>query len=497
MAIQTQREQGRKVRSLLELGQLIGLDLQIDTLLQQIAQKAAEVMDADRCTIFLYDSQSKELWSTIALGMKGRTIRISDHSGIAGHCFHNKQTINLENAYDDPRFNKSVDAWTGYHTKSLLCQPLYKRGKQALGVIEVLNKKDGLFTQEDEIFLQSFANHAVVFLEMAQLQQAKFEILEQSRQELKRLNQIKDKALEHLSHELRTPLAIIQGKLRVLRRRLEKQTESSLWEPFFAIFETHLSRLLEIQQETDKIMRSHIALEETSFLKDGERFLEALSRHYTIPIEIQEHWLALRQWLKEQNPPQPYELKEIHLLPLILDILKSTKEVRSHRSVTIELEGLADLIIQMDAGILKDLLLGLLKNAVENTPDEGTIRIRGEKRAQDIRLNIEDFGIGITQENQQALFDGLFPTQDPDLYTSKKPYDFYAGGKGLFLLQAKIYGQRFGFDLMMESNRCRHLPRNSDLCPGKISECPSCHSPLDCQAAGGSIFSLLFPNRKG
>ena len=88
-------------------------------------------------------------------------------------------------------------------------------------MIELLNKKGGVFTGEDETFLRTFGNHASVFIEMAQLQEARIEVLEESREELRRLNRAKDKALNHLSHELRTPLAIIQGTLRLLRRKLQ------------------------------------------------------------------------------------------------------------------------------------------------------------------------------------------------------------------------------------------------------------------------------------
>ena len=69
-----------------------------------------------------------------------------------------------------------------------------------------------------------------------------------------------------------------------------------------------------------------------------------------------------------------------------------------------------------------------------------------------------------------------FHTQETDLYGSRKPYDFNAGGKGLDLLLAKIYGQRFGFDVLLESRRCVHIPADKDSCPGKISQCPHCRN---------------------
>ena len=147
----------------------------------------------------------------------------------------------------------------------------------------------------------------------------------------------------------------------------------------------------------------------------------------------------------------------------------------------------------MDPDILEDILDGLLKNAVENTPDEGMIRILSERKGDRILLKVQDFGIGITEENQKSIFDGLFHTQETDLYTSRKPYDFNAGGKGLDLLKMKAYGQSFGFDLSVESTRCRYLPTDRDICPGRISACPHCEKRDDCLTSGETTFCVSFP----
>jgi signal transduction histidine kinase len=138
------------------------------------------------------------------------------------------------------------------------------------------------------------------------------------------------------------------------------------------------------------------------------------------------------------------------------------------------------------------MFIGLLKNAIENTPDEGVIRVVLEQKAQWIQLKVMDFGIGITKENQRRLFDGLFHTLDTELYSSKKPYDFGAGGKGLDLLRIRVYSQRFGFDISVASQRCLYLPTDHDLCPGKISECPHCKGRDNCFNSGGSTFCLTF-----
>jgi signal transduction histidine kinase len=459
---QAHQEKARKLHSLLELGQIIGLDLQLNEMLLQIAQKACEVMEADRCSVFLYDSATDELWSTVAMGMGGEVIQMSSKTGIGGHSFQTGEVINLEEAYADPRFNKEIDTHTGYLTRSLLCMPLYNRAGSRLGVIQLLNKRTGVFTEEDETFLKTFGNHASFFLEMAQLQKARFDALEQSRTELQRLNKAKSKALDHLSHELRTPIAVIQGNLRILKRKLHVKTSPIVEEKFFKTLEKHLGRLLDIQQETDKILRSHKELEGV-FPSDEFKGKSAVS------------------------------FEPIALVPFSQRSLEKIKERANHRNLHFQIHAQKDLSVSVAPGILEEILEGLLKNAIENTPDEGVVRILVEPKGLQVLLRVQDFGVGITPENQSYIFDGLFPTQETDLYSSKRPYDFNAGGKGLDLLQMKAYGQRYGLGLSMESQRCIHIPTNQDICPGRITACPHCQTQEDCLKSGGSIFTVSFP----
>jgi signal transduction histidine kinase len=454
-------ERDRKLHSLLELGQIIGLDLQLKEMLLQIAQKACEVMEADRGSVFLYDPKTDELWSTVALGMGGEVIRIPSWSGLAGACFQSGQTINLEDVYQDPRFNREVDAHTGYRTHSLLCMPLYTRAGSILGVIQLLNKREDIFSEEDEAFLRIFANHVSVFIEIAQLHQARIDALEQSRKELEQLNRAKSKALDHLSHELRTPLAVIQGNIRILKRKIQAQSTPIMKAEVFDSLEKNLSRLSDIQQETDQIIRSHQELE-------------------------------MKPRLLEIDYPPSISPEDISLHAFTEAILESVKRRTIHRDIQFKMEGEKDLHLFIDPKILEESLVSLLKNAIENTPDEGLIRVALEHKAQWIQLKVIDFGIGITKESQRHLFEGLFHTLDTELYSSKKPYDFGAGGKGLDLLRIKTYGQRFGFDISVASQRCLGIPTDRHLCPGKISECPHCKAREDCLNSGGSTFCLTF-----
>jgi signal transduction histidine kinase len=177
-------------------------------------------------------------------------------------------------------------------------------------------------------------------------------------------------------------------------------------------------------------------------------------------------------------------------------VLERVKQLSNHRNIRFQVEGKDDLFVFIDPLILQNIVEGLLRNSVENTPDEGTIRLAVEKKHGKIVLHITDDGVGITEENQAYIFDGLFHTKETVLYASKNPYDFGAGGKGLDLLRMKVYGQRFGFDLSMTSKRCVYIPTDRDQCPGDISRCPHVGSTKECAASGGTTFTVAFQPKK-
>jgi signal transduction histidine kinase len=275
---------------------------------------------------------------------------------------------------------------------------------------------------------------------------AHMDAVEHSRRELERLNRVKSIAIHHLSHELRTPLAVIKGTLQILRRKFKADPPLSGEEKSFELVGKQLDRLMEIQSETDKIIQSY----------------------------------------------QELEPERIHLHLFAGEILDKVKQKAAHRDLQFSLDGEKDLSLKFAPSILEEILEGLLKNAIENTPDEGLIRVVVELKAQWVQLKVQDFGVGITNENQRNLFDGLFHTVDNELYSSKKPYDFGAGGKGLNLLRLKTYGQRIGYEISLASQRCIYLPTDRDLCPGRISSCSNCKTRKDCLNSGGSMFCLTF-----
>jgi len=155
---------------MLEVTHDLAGEIEIDVLISRIMSSATLLLDADRSTLLLYDEKKNELWSRFAEELEIKEIRLSASEGIAGAVFREGNAINLADAYDDPRFNRSVDKATGYRTKSMLALPVLGKKGQRIGVVQVLNKHNGKpFSTKDEIRLRAFAAEVGISLDNSRL----------------------------------------------------------------------------------------------------------------------------------------------------------------------------------------------------------------------------------------------------------------------------------------------------------------------------------------
>ena len=159
----------REVSRLMEVTQAISSELDIDRLLRKIMSIATELLDAERSTLFLHDPRRNELWSRVAEGLDEREIRIAADSGIAGEAFTSRSVVNIPDAYDDARFNQTIDRATGFRTRSILCVPVISKHGIAIGVVQVLNRRGGPFTSRDQGRLEMLAAQSAIALDNARL----------------------------------------------------------------------------------------------------------------------------------------------------------------------------------------------------------------------------------------------------------------------------------------------------------------------------------------
>ncbi len=155
--------------SLVKIGRSITAQTDINVLLRVIAEETKNAIQADRCTVFLYDKKSNELWSKVALGLGSQEIRFPADKGLAGYVVRTGESINITDAYNDDRFNPDVDKETGYKTNNMLCMPIKNNNQEIIGAFQVLNKNRGVFTKNDEDLLVAIGGSASIALENAQL----------------------------------------------------------------------------------------------------------------------------------------------------------------------------------------------------------------------------------------------------------------------------------------------------------------------------------------
>ncbi len=175
------RQEVRTLERLIEAAKSLNSTLDLNTLLDILLGLALGIVDGDRGTVYIVDEVKQELWTRVAKGLDGTsrvTIRLPVGKGIAGYVAATGDTINISDAYLDPRFNPEFDRQTGYRTRSILCMPIRTKSGNIIGVFQLLNKRKGVFTDEDAHIMNALSIHAAIALENARL-------VEQERQKIR------------------------------------------------------------------------------------------------------------------------------------------------------------------------------------------------------------------------------------------------------------------------------------------------------------------------
>ena len=162
-----QVSEARALRSVLEVTRKLGAPFDLDTMLTEVVDAARNVLDADRGTVFLYDENSDEL--VVRVATKLGSIRIPADKGIVGESAMSRKLINVPDCYADDRFNRAIDKETGYRSRCMLTIPLIGFEDTLVGVLQILNKNDGVFDEQDEFVATALAAQAAVVLHRAKL----------------------------------------------------------------------------------------------------------------------------------------------------------------------------------------------------------------------------------------------------------------------------------------------------------------------------------------
>ncbi len=151
-------------QNIAEFGKKLASLQDIDEALPIISEEAKSIANAERCSIFIVDTNSNMLWSKHSDGI-GK-IAISADSGVVGNTVKTKKSQVINDPYSDPNFLSKIDEKSGFVTRNILTVPIYDSKQSIIGVIQLLNKQSGDFSDSDEGVMSFFANYISGTLEL-------------------------------------------------------------------------------------------------------------------------------------------------------------------------------------------------------------------------------------------------------------------------------------------------------------------------------------------
>lgn len=376
-----------RLRRLVELSVSLNSTLNLNDLLDRIIETATNILNCEAGSILLADEKSGNLFFAAATGTdvkKLAEVPVPVNNSLAGTCFCTDEPIIINVVENEPRHNAEAAEHVGFQPRSLLGVPLKIRDRK-MGVLEVLNKRDGLFTKDDAAILAVVASHAAVALHNAQLVQA----LKEAYDEVSNADQLKSNFLALASHELRTPLGIIIGYASFLGD--ESEGEAS--------------------EHADQVLNA--AFKMRALLEDMNNLT-----------------------MLETSDASTLMPKNVVVQELLTKVAEEVKELAKVRGQKIEFDfPVEELRTLLDAKKLSAALSNLLHNAIRFSPENENIILGAKQDGGHLLCWVKDQGIGIAEDQLEAVFEKFYQVESPNVR-------HYGGmGIGLTIAQGLIEAQ--------------------------------------------------------
>ena len=335
---------------LIEISRDLASTLDLDTLLDDIVRAAADITHAEAASILLYDDTARQLYFQVSTNIDEPTMRglvVPLEKSIAGWIVTNRKSVRIDEAHKDERFFSDVEQTIGYSTRSLLGIPLVTKNK-VVGVLEVVNKKRGRFTDPDESMLSVLGAQAAVAIENA------------------RLFQQSDLIAEFV-HELRTPLASLSTA-------------------------TYLLLLPEMSREQRDQIVNNIHNETLRLNSLASSFLD-LARLESGRVQFRKTRFSAADLI--------YECRDV--------IMSKAQETNIQIRVDVPNEMP---LMEADRDKIKQVLLNLLSNAVKYNRPNGFILISGSFTDAELSVTVQDTGMGIPDDSIPHLFEKFYRVRE-------------------------------------------------------------------------------------
>jgi signal transduction histidine kinase len=355
----------KQLLRLVELSVTLNSTLELDALLQQITATAAELLDCEGASILLYDEKNPRLYFAAATGAdpaKLAEIPVPMEGSIAGTIFRTNQPLIQNHTEQDPRHFVQVSDHIKFKTRTLLGVPMPIKDR-TVGVLEAVNKNNGVFTESDVALLSVIAAHAAIAINNARLLQATRQALRQVRE----MDEIKNNFLSLASHELRTPLGIIMG---------------------YSTF---------LKEDTK---------DEASILVD--RVLVAARQMRSILDEMSN--LTMLKADTMDLSPQRVPLQDV-----LTFACEGIRELASTKDQTLEFIFPEEpLYVNIDLDRTSMAFINLLTNAANFSHQGSAITIGMSAQGDNVLAWVKDQGVGIPADKLEKIFDEFYQIEPPN-----------------------------------------------------------------------------------
>jgi PAS domain S-box-containing protein len=464
----------------------------LKSLLNFITEEIRALIGVEGASVILLDKKRHEFFLPFTAyedqeaGRRISEVRLPADKGVAGYVYRTGKPLIVPDTSKSDLFLKEPDLQTGYKSQNVLDVPL-RNNDRMIGVLMAVNKKEGPFDQEDVDLLMAVAGLVALPLENAHIHHE----LVRSYDKVNRLNQAKDRVIHHLSHELKTPVAVMKASLHVLKEKLASNPDPAV-PSIIGRSERNLNRILEMQYEIGDILGQGNYLHHTlmtALLDACQDELEALSADNPEAGSIHR---VLQEKVDALFGPRQIVAQIIPLARFTAERLEKSRPSFGQRRLEIITRYETEAAVEIPEEVLAKVVDGLVRNAVEYTPDGGRIKIRVVDGTHGPELVIRDYGVGMTADKLRLIRDNYFSPGDPLEYSSKHPYEFGAGGKGFDLLRLTIFSERYDFKVAISSIQCGFLADETNSCPGDIAHCVHCRQSEDCHGSGGTTVTISF-----
>jgi signal transduction histidine kinase len=381
----------QRIQTLYDVAQTVSSTLNLDEVLNLIAQSAAETMQIKACTIRLLDESGQIVDTIAAYGLSQQyltkgPIDVQKSRYIYQTLSSGHPTIISDTSRDDRLQYPAETRAEGIN--SMLCVPLRIKGKTE-GVICVYCTEPNHFGESDAEFLSALASEGAIAIENARTYQA-----------LEMADRTKSDFVQMVTHELRSPLSAVQSMLRVLE-------------------EGYVGPITSRQQ--DLIQRS--------------------KRRVSFLLTLVNDLLDLAAGKMEQLKGEKKEVILNEIITKVTELVQTSAEDKG-LELKVEIAEEPLVLVGIEDG-LERVFMNLVSNAVKYTPAGGSVVVRAWSEKDHIEVEISDTGIGIPEEALSRIFD--------EFYRAKNAKAMEMEGTGLGLAIAKDVVEQHGGQISVES----------------------------------------------